>query len=690
MNKFWKKLLAAALSAATAVTLLVPTTYAEAEGVYTVDSAEAGEALAAPSADDAAVSYGTGLQQTKFLEGVDDSSTSSASGPRRSIRRTPASNITATNRTQSSSDYFYNTLNSQEKVLYDAIDQECYKYLTTNVDAIDTKASDNNTYKSTDKITYDSSITSDRASNIAMVFRYENPQYYFLENNVLSGTSTSDSVTTPFVKMVLFGDFASGSARSAYTTRFNNAVNEYLTEINKGTTYYDKEKISHDLLIKNIVYNLSAKYNQSSFSGLVEKSTVCMGYAASFQLLMNRVGVETVVVSSSSHAWNEIKLDGTWYVVDVTWDDPIPSSGSPASGDDSNKSYSYFNISDSTLSGKDHDNAHVKESMWDSFKVPACPKDYDASTGSTTPVSSITLDKTKLTFTEGDTSTQKITASISPVTATNTKINWKSDNESIATVDSNGNVRAVGAGTTNITATSDDNNSISATCSITVNKKVVKVTSITISGNKALKVGETSQLSATVSPTDADETGVTWTSSDTTIATVSDTGLVSAVKEGTATITATAKDGSKVTGTYELTVNPNVIDVTSVTLSKTSLEMKVGGSAETLTATVAPENANSKDVTWTSDNTSVATVENGTVKAIGVGTATIRASAGGKSATCTVKVTKDPVLVTSITISAEKKELVEGNSRHSMVLLMCFFRRMPTIRMLPGLPLIQV
>lgn len=256
--------------------------------------------------------------------------------------------------------------------------------------------------------------------------------------------------------MVLFDDFASGSARSSYTTKFNNAVNEYLTAINEGTTYYDKEKIAHDLLIKNIVYNTDAKYNQSSCSGLVEKATVCMGYAASFQLLMNRVGIETIVVSSSGHAWNEIKLDGNWYVVDVTWDDPLTNSGSPASGEDSIKRYLYFNISDTTLSNNDDkEKSHTKDSMWDSFSVPACPKDYDTSSVSTTPVSGITLDKSELSFTEGDTATQKLTATILPATATNTKVNWKSEDANIAKVDSDGNVTAVGAGTTNIVATAE-------------------------------------------------------------------------------------------------------------------------------------------------------------------------------------------------------------------------------------------
>lgn len=645
MNKFWKKILAATLSAATAVTLLVPTTFAKAEGTYTSASEQAGKVLANPSAGEANVTYGTGLQQTKFLQAADDSTTSSVTGPRRNIRRAPSSSSSSsTNRTNSSSDYFYNTLNDNEKAFYDAIDQECYKYLTQNKDAVDTESSDGKTYKTTEQITYASTINSTRANNIASVFRYENPQYYFLENAVLQGYSTSGTSTTYYVKMVLFDDFASGSARSSYTTKFNNAVNEYLTAINEGTTYYDKEKIAHDLLIKNIVYNTDAKYNQSSCSGLVEKATVCMGYAASFQLLMNRVGIETIVVSSSGHAWNEIKLDGNWYVVDVTWDDPLTNSGSPASGEDSNKRYLYFNISDTTLSNNDdEEKSHTKDSMWDSFSVPACPKDYDTSSVSTTPVSGITLDKSELSFTEGDTATQKLTATILPATATNTKVNWKSEDANIAKVDSDGNVTAVGAGTTNIVATADDNSSISAKCSVTVNKKVVKVTGITISGNNAIKVGETSQLSAIVEPSNADAQDVSWASNHTDIATISDDGLVKAVAEGTTTITATAKDGSGVTGTYEINVSTNVIDVQSVTLSQTTLDLKVGDSSVTLTATVAPDNATNKKVTWSSSNANVATVDqSGKVTAVGKGTAkiTVKTEDGGKTAECTVTVTE--------------------------------------------------
>ncbi|MBQ3379793.1 MAG: Ig domain-containing protein, partial [Clostridia bacterium] len=122
---------------------------------------------------------------------------------------------------------------------------------------------------------------------------------------------------------------------------------------------------------------------------------------------------------------------------------------------------------------------------------------------------------------------------------------------------------------------------------------------------------------------------VTWTSSNTGVATVSG-GTVKAVGAGTATITASA-GGKSASCTVTVTST-----VTGISLNKTSMSL-TSGSSETLTATITPSSA-SANVTWTSSNTGVATVSGGTVKAVGAGTATITASAGGKSASCTVTV----------------------------------------------------
>ena len=152
-----------------------------------------------------------------------------------------------------------------------------------------------------------------------------------------------------------------------------------------------------------------------------------------------------------------------------------------------------------------------------------------------------------------------------------------------------------------------------------------------------MKEGESETLVATVSPDNATDKTVTWSSTNTSVATVDASGRVTAIKEGTATITAKAGDKS---ATCSVTVSKNVVAVTSIALNKTSLSLKEGES-ETLVATVSPDNATDKTVTWSSTNTSVATVDaSGRVTAIKEGTATITAKAGDKSATCAVTVKK--------------------------------------------------
>ena len=133
---------------------------------------------------------------------------------------------------------------------------------------------------------------------------------------------------------------------------------------------------------------------------------------------------------------------------------------------------------------------------------------------------------------------------------------------------------------------------------------------------------------------------VEWSSSDESVATVDENGKVTAVKAGTATITAKALDGDK-TATFTLTVKEAA---TSVTLNKTAIELSVGAS-ETLTATIAPSGADDA-VEWTTSDETVATVdENGKVTAVKAGTATITVTTkNGKTATCTV------------TVKAEEKE----------------------------------
>ena len=193
----------------------------------------------------------------------------------------------------------------------------------------------------------------------------------------------------------------------------------------------------------------------------------------------------------------------------------------------------------------------------------------------------------------------------------------------------------------------------------------VPVSSVSLNKSSLnLKAGEQEALTATVLPENASNKSVAWNSDNTDVATVDSSGKVTAVKAGTATITATA--GGKSASCTVTVASEASIPVEKVTLSKDSLSLKVGES-ETLAATVAPENATDKAVTWKSSDTGVATVNgSGKVDAIKAGTATITATAGGKSASCTVTVTpaSNPVVnVTSVKLNKTALSLKVGQSQ---------------------------
>jgi len=157
----------------------------------------------------------------------------------------------------------------------------------------------------------------------------------------------------------------------------------------------------------------------------------------------------------------------------------------------------------------------------------------------------------------------------------------------------------------------------------------------------ALNGGYLDTLTATVSPSNATNKNVSWTTSKSDVATVSD-GTVTAKSAGTATITVTTADGGK-TATCAVTVTAAAtVPVSGVSLNKTSLSLAVGES-ETLTATVSPSDATNKTVSWTTSNPSLATVSGGTVTGISIGgtgmvTITVITADGNKKATCDVKV----------------------------------------------------
>ena len=237
-------------------------------------------------------------------------------------------------------------------------------------------------------------------------------------------------------------------------------------------------------------------------------------------------------------------------------------------------------------------------------------------------VESVTLDKTTLSLTVGETAT--LTATVKPDDATDKNVTWTSSDESVAKV-ADGKVTAVKSGKATITAKCEDK---TAECAVTV---TVPTGSVTLDKTSlSLAVGETAQLTATVKPDDATDKTVVWTSSDESVAEVIN-GKVTALKSGTTTIT--ARCGGK---SAECIVTV-IVPVSSVNLDRNDLMLPVGDAA-TLIVKVKPDNATSKNVAWSSSNESVATVKNGNVVAVKEGEAIISASVGNISASCKVVV----------------------------------------------------
>ena len=268
---------------------------------------------------------------------------------------------------------------------------------------------------------------------------------------------------------------------------------------------------------------------------------------------------------------------------------------------------------------------------------------------------SFTLSTTSINLKTSNTT--KITPTFVPSSATGgKKMSYFSDNDSVATVDKDGNVFALLPGTCNITATLENN--FKQVIPVTVIEGI-EPTSVTLSSTAlTLAPGGQSTLSTTISPSDANVyKKTTWASSNPTVATVSSTGVVKALTPGNSVVTVTLENG--VSASCNVTVSDYTYP-TSITLSSTSLTLKPAKTS-TLTATIAPSNANIyKTVSWKSSNERVAIVTKGVVTAVAPGNCIITASLeNGVKATCDVTVS-DYTYPTAITLTPSQSSINPG------------------------------
>ncbi|MCL2511837.1 MAG: Ig-like domain-containing protein, partial [Bacteroidales bacterium] len=257
--------------------------------------------------------------------------------------------------------------------------------------------------------------------------------------------------------------------------------------------------------------------------------------------------------------------------------------------------------------------------------------------------------------------TKQLIATVSPNDATNKAVIWSSSNPAVATVSPTGLIICHSTGTAIITVTTVDGG-FTAECELTVVPCAGIVSGIEITNcpeNEWLFLYDNLQMEAQVLPPTAINQNVVWFSNNPNVATVDQTGLVTAKGIGVAIVRATTVDGGHIAECFIRVISP----VAGVTLNKSTTILAVGG-VETLKATVYPENASVKDVKWSSANEGVATVVDGKVTGVAEGTTTITVTTveGGYTATCVVTVVTAYITPTGITMNPTTLSLDRGKS----------------------------
>lgn len=255
------------------------------------------------------------------------------------------------------SDYFYNQMTDDEKILYDNIVSACNDFLKSTADLTQKKEND---YVLA-HVPY-SNLSFQTAVDVSYAVYLSNPQFYFLEP-----TTTGYYGTSLAIAILIPSEFASSATRNSYYTRIQTLTDEWMKEINRYSTDIEKERCIYKKLCDYITYE-KVGHHQTIAGSLANGKSVCSGYAMAMTYFCSAVGIDCVYVKGHNHGWNRVKLDGKWYEVDTTWMD----QKSYIWGDWCNKS---------TYSFKTHiqeDGSHTLDEMHtqNMFSVPNCSEDY--------------------------------------------------------------------------------------------------------------------------------------------------------------------------------------------------------------------------------------------------------------------------------------------------------------------------
>lgn len=208
------------------------------------------------------------------------------------------------------SNYCYSQMNDVEKEFYNRLDEITMHYMNSAEDAV--FLYDNGYIRGVDY--GDLSLERERAIEIAKIYMYQNPQYYFISKWIYAPQSQS------IIYLGCLSEFVDGSERLSMTNEIFAKIDSWMLEVDEIPSEYGKALKIHDILCENVDYKLN-EYDQSIYSVVILGETRCGGYAKFFCTLANVVGLDCIGIIGKGHAWNKVKIEGNWYNIDATWDD---------------------------------------------------------------------------------------------------------------------------------------------------------------------------------------------------------------------------------------------------------------------------------------------------------------------------------------------------------------------------------
>ena len=203
------------------------------------------------------------------------------------------------------SDYIYDMLATKtEKQFYDQLTASCEK-----VDS-----SYDYCYM-TDFVAVPRGMSEESAREVLLMFLYDNPRYFWLS----AAYHTKLFMSRLYVYFDIIDYFRDGDVRQSAKVKIEKAEQEYIDGALRYDTDYERALYLHNTLVNNVEYRMG-DWDQTIASVFLENATVCAGYSKAYELLCSAVGIDSIIVTSETHAWNIIKLDGYWFHVDVTND----------------------------------------------------------------------------------------------------------------------------------------------------------------------------------------------------------------------------------------------------------------------------------------------------------------------------------------------------------------------------------